>query len=88
MPYVVRWKLRDQDAPKESPASCAVPSQAIDVACAILKQHPREIWIEGPGGLRIERAIIVRNCRDRGMLQPSKPHYGSSASGASPNHSE
>jgi hypothetical protein len=39
---------------------------AIDFACTVLKREPREIWIEGPGTVRIERATIFRSCQDQG----------------------
>jgi hypothetical protein len=68
MPYVVRWKFNADDSPRESPKAYSSPAAAIDFACAILKEHPLEIWIDGPGDLRIERNVIVRHCRDRGAL--------------------
>jgi len=54
----------------ESRETYAVPSETIDFACTIFKQHPVEIWIEGPEEIRIERDVIFRACRDRGSPRP------------------
>jgi hypothetical protein len=50
----------------QSAAAYLVPVLAIDFACTVLKREPREIWIEGPGTVRIERATIFRSCQDQG----------------------
>jgi hypothetical protein len=47
MPYVVKWKFKADDSPLESPRAYSSPAVAIDFACAILKEHPLEIWIDG-----------------------------------------
>jgi hypothetical protein len=65
MSYVVKWRLSGKSQTFESPASYPVPSNAIDYACTIFKQHPVDIWVEGPGGIRIERKVIFRQCQDR-----------------------
>lgn len=70
MSYMVKWKLIGETQTRQSPQTYAGPSQAIDFACTIFKQLPVEIWIEGPGGVRIERDAIFRECRSRG---PSRP---------------
>lgn len=70
MPYVVKWRLSGERRILQSPAAFAVPAAAIDFACTVFKQHPAEIWIEGPGGIRIERDVIFRQCQERGPLQP------------------
>jgi hypothetical protein len=65
MPYLVKWKLTGSSRTYESPVAYPVPSAAIDFACTQLKHSPSDIWIEGPGGVRIERAVIFRGCQDR-----------------------
>lgn len=65
MSYVVKWRLSGKSQTFESPATYAVPSNAIDFACTVFKQHPVDIWVEGPGGIRIERKVIFRQCQDR-----------------------
>jgi len=70
MPWVVKWKLSNGRETLQSRQAYAVPSDAIDFAGTIFKQHPVEIWIEGPGGSRIERDAIFRQCQDRGALRP------------------
>jgi hypothetical protein len=64
MPYLVKWKLSGGQT-FQSPIAYPVPAIAIDFACTQLKHSPSDIWIEGPGGVRIERAVIIRGCRDR-----------------------
>jgi hypothetical protein len=66
MPYVVKWRLAGERRTLQSPAAFTTPAAAIDFACPVFKQHPAEIWIEGPGGIRIERDIIFRQCQERG----------------------
>ena len=70
MSYVVKWKLSGGKQTLRSAEAYAVPADAISFACAIFKQHPIEIWIEGPEGLRIERDAIFRACQDRGASRP------------------
>ena len=70
MPYVVKWVSAGQRNPREWPTTFPTPSEAIDFARTIFTQHPREIWIEGPEGLRIERDAISRASRDRGSGRP------------------
>lgn len=65
MPYLVKWKLNGSSQIFQSPVAYAVPSAAIDFACTQLKHYPADIWIEGPAGVRIERAVIFRGCQDR-----------------------
>lgn len=65
MSYVVKWRLSGKSQTFESSATYAVPSNAIDFACTVFKQHPVDIWVEGPGGIRIERSVIFRQCQDR-----------------------
>ena len=65
MPYVVKWIPVGQTKNIESPAAYHDAWQAIDFACTVLKQKPASIWIEGPGGVRIERGVIVLNCQAR-----------------------
>ena len=66
MAYLVKWRLRGERRTFESPETYAVPSAAIEFAATILAQHPIEIWIEGPGGLRIEQSAISRASQNRG----------------------
>ena len=70
MSWVVKWKLRRGKEALQSREAYAVPSEAIDFVGTIFKQHPAEIWIEGPGRVRIERDAIFRQCQDRGSLRP------------------
>jgi len=65
LPYVVKWRETLTGPILQSPDAYAVPSAAIDYVCANLRQLPNDIWIEGPNGLRIERAVILRGCEDR-----------------------
>ena len=65
MPYVVKWRPVGGGPTLQSPTEFPVPSAAIDYACANLNQLPPDIWIEGPGGLRIEKPVILRGCEDR-----------------------
>ena len=60
MSYRVKWQLSGKRETRESRETYAVPADAVDFACTILAQHPVEIWIEGPEGLRIERDAISR----------------------------
>ena len=66
MPYLVKWKMTDAGQIFQSAAAYLVPVLAIDFACTVLKREPHEIWIEGPGTVRIERATIFRSCQDQG----------------------
>ena len=66
MSYRVKWKLNGKGRTLESRETYAVPADAIDFASTILAQHPLEIWIEGPEGLRIEREAISRASQNRG----------------------
>jgi len=66
LPYLVKWKMTDAGQIFQSAAAYLVPVLAIDFACTVLKREPREIWIEGPGTVRIERATIFRSCQDQG----------------------
>ena len=66
MPYLVKWKMTEAGQIFQSAAVYLVPAMAIDFACTVLKREPREIWIEGPGTVRIERATISRSCQDQG----------------------
>ena len=66
MPYLVKWKMTEAGQIFQSAAAYLVPAMAIDFACTVLKREPREIWIEGPGTVRIERATIFRSCQDQG----------------------
>jgi hypothetical protein len=66
--YVVKWIAVGQTKNLESPAAYRNASQAMDFACTVLKQKPASIWIEGPGGVRIERGVIVINCKARHRL--------------------
>jgi hypothetical protein len=70
VPYVVKWVSAGQKNLREWPTTFPTPSEAIDFARAIFSRKPREIWIEGPEGLRIERDAIVRASRDRGSGPP------------------
>jgi hypothetical protein len=63
--YVVKWILVGESKNRESPDAYRDASQAIDFACTMLKQKPTSIWIEGPGGVRIERGVIELNCETR-----------------------
>ena len=63
--YVVKWILVGESKNRESPDAYRDASQAIDFACTMLKQNPASIWIEGPGGVRIERGVIELNCEAR-----------------------
>jgi len=65
LPYLVKWKMTEAGQMFQSPAYL-VPVLAIDFACSVLKREPHEIWIEGPGTIRIERATISRSCQDQG----------------------
>jgi hypothetical protein len=66
LPYLVKWKMTEAGQVFQSAAAYLVPVLAIDFACTVLKREPREIWIEGPGRVRIERATIFRSCQDQG----------------------
>jgi hypothetical protein len=66
MPYVVKWVPAGEKNPREWPTTFPTPSEAVDFACTVLRQKPKDIWIEGPGNVRMERDLIVRNCKARG----------------------
>jgi hypothetical protein len=66
MSYVVKWVPLGERNPREWPATFPTPSEAVDFACTLLRQKPKDIWIGGPGNVRIDRNVIVRNCRSRG----------------------
>jgi hypothetical protein len=66
MSYVVMWRMSGKSKTHESTVAYHTPSAAIDFACTLFKLHPAEIWIEGPGGIRIERNAIFRQCQERG----------------------
>ena len=66
MPYLVKWKMTEAGQIFQSAAAYLVPVLAIDFACTVLEREPREIWIEGPGTVRIERATIFRSRQDQG----------------------
>ncbi len=66
MPYLVKWKMTTAGRTLESPAAYLTPAMAVDFACSVLPQHPSDIWIEGPGAIRIERKMILRSCQDQG----------------------
>jgi hypothetical protein len=65
MPYVVKWVPAGQRNPREWPTAFATPSDAINFACTILRQRPLNIWIEGPGDVRLDKDVIIRNCKAR-----------------------
>ena len=65
MAYRVRWKLNGKRETLQSAETYAVPGDAIDFASTVLAQHPIEIWIEGPDGLRIEQSVISRASQNR-----------------------
>ena len=68
MSYIVKWTAIGQTKTLESPAAYQDAPQAIDFACTVLKQKPASIWIEGSGGVRIERVVIKLNCDARRSL--------------------
>jgi hypothetical protein len=68
MPYVVKWVLASERHLREWPTTFATPSEAVDFACTVLRQKPRDIWIEGPSGVRIDQDVIMRNCSARGLV--------------------
>ena len=72
MSYQVKWKLGYKRETFQSRETYAVPGDAIDFACTVLAQHPIEIWIEGPEGLRIEREAISRACTASRAPGPSQ----------------
>ena len=63
MAYVVIWVPAGGRNPRKSPTAFPTPSEAVDFACTVLRQRPENIWIEGPSGLRMDRDVIVRNCK-------------------------
>jgi hypothetical protein len=65
MPYVVKWVPAGAGNPREWPTTFPTPLEAVDFACTILRQRPENIWIEGPSGLRMDRDVIMRNCKAR-----------------------
>ena len=71
MPYAVKWKLNVGSEVLQSSGFYALPSGAVDFACTVFSQHPFEIGIEGPSGMRIERDTIFRLCQERGP--PRRP---------------
>jgi hypothetical protein len=66
--YVVKWTAAGQTKTLESPAAYEDAPQALAFACTVLNQKPASIWIEGPGGVRIERVVIKMNCDARRSL--------------------
>jgi hypothetical protein len=66
MSYLVKWRLNGERRTLQSPDTYAVPADAIGFASTIFAQHPIDIWIEGPDGLRIERDVILRASENRG----------------------
>ena len=70
MGYVVKWTAAGQTKTLESPAAYEDAPEAMAFACAALSQKPASIWIEGPGGARIERLAIKLNCDARRRLPP------------------
>jgi hypothetical protein len=68
MAYVVKWVPLGERRPREWTTTFPTPSQAVDFACTVLRQKPKDIWIEGPGGIRIDQPVIMRNCSARGRV--------------------
>ena len=68
MPYVVKWVSAGQRNTREWPTTFPTPSEAMEFACTVLRQKPLNIWIEGPSHLRMERDVIMRNCKARGLV--------------------
>jgi hypothetical protein len=68
MPYVVKWLPAGERNLREWPTTFATPSEAVDFACALLRQKPKDIWIEGPRNVRIDRDLIAQNCKVRGVM--------------------
>ena len=67
MSYVVKWVAIGESNSREWPTTFRTPSEAIDLACSVLRQKPEDIWIEGPRGVRMDRDVIIRNCSARGL---------------------
>ncbi len=74
MKYVVKWH------PKERPEHVVTcdgdypnPSQAMDFACAVLANHPIDVWVESVSrGDKIADAARIReHCRTRGLYPQS-----------------
>ena len=68
VPYIVKWVSASERNLREWPTAFATPSEAIDFACTVLRQKPKDIWIEGPSGVRIDQDVIMRNCSVRGLV--------------------
>jgi hypothetical protein len=78
LPYLVKWKMTTSGRTLESPTPFLTPALAVDFACSVMTQHPSDIWIEGPGAIRIERKMILRSCQDQG---PPPPQRAATAAG-------
>jgi hypothetical protein len=68
MPYIVKWVPAGERNLREWPTTFATPSEAVDFACAVLRQKPKDIWIEGPGNIRIDPNVIMRHGKARGLV--------------------
>jgi len=56
----------------------------MDVTCTVFKQDPIDIWVEGRGGIRIERNIIFRRWQNRGPSPPNSDAAALMSCAASP----
>jgi hypothetical protein len=68
MSYVIKWLPVGQGRHREWPATFGTPSEAIEFAWKVLKEKPEDIWIEGPSNVRMDRDVIIRNCKTRGLV--------------------
>ena len=68
MPYVIKWRPEGEGRLRRWPATFSTPSEAIESAWKVLREKPEDIWIEGPSNVRMDRDVIIRNCKVRGLV--------------------
>ena len=68
MAYVIKWVPAGQGHHRKWSAAFRTPSEAIESAWKVLREKPEDIWIEGPSNVRMDRDVIIRNCKVRGLV--------------------
>jgi hypothetical protein len=87
MPYFLKWIPGGGTDIMQTGVAYARPADAMDFACVLLGQTPRNIWIEdGHGTTVFGAAEITQHCRTRSaapphLLKKAAPTPGGARSG-------
>jgi hypothetical protein len=74
MPFVVKWIPQDAGAIAADPHWFDHLPDALDHACAALRERPTDIWVEDEVGARIaNQHRIIAHCKERNLLISAPP---------------